>query len=45
MSMTVALKFGNDLALTQKMPFAVADLAFGVREIITKACQRHTISV
>jgi hypothetical protein len=30
--MTVALKFGDDLELTRKMPLAVADMAFGVSE-------------
>jgi hypothetical protein len=30
--MTVALKFGDDLELTRKMPLAVADMAFDVSE-------------
>jgi hypothetical protein len=40
----VAFKFGNDLALTRKMPFAIADMAFGVREVIAKPCPPHTIT-
>jgi hypothetical protein len=31
--MTVALKFTDDLALTQKMPLAVANMAFDVGEL------------
>jgi hypothetical protein len=32
-SATVALKFIDDLALTQNMPFAFANMAFNVREV------------
>jgi hypothetical protein len=32
MSMTVALKFGDDLALTRKMPLTFANMAVGVSE-------------
>ena len=32
----MALKLVNDFALSQKMPFAVPNMAFGVREIIAK---------
>jgi hypothetical protein len=32
----VALKFINDLSLTQKMPLAVADMALDLNEVIEK---------
>ena len=33
---TVALKFIDDLALTQKVPLAVADMTLNVGEVIEK---------
>jgi hypothetical protein len=32
-STTVALKFGDDLALMQKMPLAFTNVALGLREV------------
>jgi hypothetical protein len=37
----VALKFINDLALTQKMPLAIADMALDVGEVIEKLRPLH----
>ena len=40
-SATVALKFSDDLALTQKVPLAVANMALGKGELIEKHCPLH----
>jgi hypothetical protein len=40
-SATVTRKFINDLALTQKMPLAVADMALDVRKLIEKRRSAH----
>ena len=41
MSATVALKFIDDLALVQKMSFAVADMVLDVGEVIEKHRPLH----
>jgi len=38
---TVALKFIDDLALTQKVPLAVADMALDLREVVEKHRSLH----
>jgi hypothetical protein len=43
-STTVALKFIDDLALAQKMPFAVADMALDMGEVIEQHCPFHETS-
>jgi hypothetical protein len=41
----MALKFSDDLALTRKMPLAVADMALDVSEVIEKQRPLHALSV
>jgi hypothetical protein len=43
MSSTVAFKLGNNLALMQEMPFAVADMALNVGEVIEKHRSLHPL--
>jgi len=40
--MTVAVKFGDDLALTRKMPLAFANMAFNLREVGDNQVPIHT---
>jgi hypothetical protein len=41
MSVTVTLKLGNNLALTRKMPLAIADMALDVGEVVAKRRPVH----
>ena len=41
-SVTVVLKFGDDFALTRKMPLAVNNVALGASEVIDKRRSVHS---
>jgi len=43
MAATVAFNPGNNLALMQKVPFAVADMAFNVGQVIEKHRPLHVL--